>query len=75
MTNRQIIQDALIKYNNAQEVYLANKKAYETANATLCPNAEAGYGHMFERVIEKEWSGPYRESFYVEKCTLCGYTV
>ena len=75
MTNRQIIQDARIEYDNAREVYLAKTKAYETAHTTLCPNAETGHGHTFERVIEKEWSGPYRESFYCEKCTLCGYTV
>lgn len=75
MTNKQIIHNARIEYENAREIYLTKKKAYEAVYTTLCPNAETGHGHIFEKVIEKEWSGPYREAFYVTKCTLCGHTV
>ena len=75
MTNKQIVHDARTEYENARDVYLVKKKAYETARANLCPDAETGNGHTFEIVIEKEWSGPYRESFCVTKCALCGYTV
>jgi hypothetical protein len=67
MTNKQIIRDARIEYESALEIYEAKKKAYETAYKTLCPNAETG--------VEKEWNGPYREAFYVTRCTLCGHTI
>ncbi len=75
MTNKQIIRDARIEYESAREIYVAKKKAYETACATLCPNAETGHGHIFESTIEKEWNGPYREVFYVTRCTLCDHTI
>ncbi len=75
MTNKQIIRDARIEYESAREIYMTKKKAYETAYATLCPNAETGHGHIFEKTVEKEWNGPYREAFYVTKCILCGHTV
>ncbi len=75
MTNKQIIRDARIEYESALEIYEAKKKAYETACKTLCPNAETGHGHIFEKTVEKEWNGPYREAFYVTRCTLCGHTI
>jgi hypothetical protein len=75
MTNRQILDDTRIAYDAAYQDYVAKKQRYETARETLCPSAEVGAGHVLEQVVEREWSGPYRESFYVQTCTLCGYSV
>jgi hypothetical protein len=71
MTNKQIIRDASIEYESVREIYEVKKKAYET----LCPNIETGHGHIFEKTVEKEWNGSYREAFYVTRCTLCGHTI
>ena len=72
--NKQRLRDSYDDLVAARAACAAKEKAYSELQLSLCPEATPGSGHELQRILVREWNGPYRESFYITKCSLCCYS-